>query len=84
MTELTISLKGLGAFHLSRVGYSSIYVEVLTRGVLAHAWRVTVDATIVARRATLGRTVPLFSKLPTSISGETKATSLKRQAEFMP
>jgi len=29
MTDLTINPRGLGAFLLSRVGYSAIYVEAL-------------------------------------------------------
>jgi len=58
MTDLTISLKGLGVFLLKRVGCSVIYVEALIWGAPAHKWRVTASATTVARRATLGRTVP--------------------------
>jgi len=54
----TISLRGLGVSPLSRADYSATFVKVLTLGVLVHAWRVTVGATTMARKATLGRTVP--------------------------
>jgi len=60
--------------------------------VLAHARRVTADATTVARRATLGRIVPtwlgqrhaLQFRLVTNFSREIKATGLRRQADCMP
>ena len=54
----TINLKGLGAFLLSRAEFGVTHVEDPTRGTLVHIWRVTVDATTVAREATLGKTVP--------------------------
>jgi len=89
ITDLTISLRGLGVSLPSRAEYSVIYMEALTRGTLARVWRVTADATIVARKATSGRTVlPLLGqrhtlqfRLPTSINGGTEATDLRRQAE---
>jgi len=88
----TISLRGLGAFLLNRAEFGVTHVEDPTRGALVHVWRVTVDATIVARKATLGRTVPtlpgqqhtLQFRLPISISGGTEATSLSQPAECMP
>jgi len=60
--------------------------------VLVHVWRVTVDATTVARKAILGRIVPLLLgqqhalqfRLLTNTSGEIEATGLKRQAGYMP
>ena len=59
---------------------------------LVHVWRVTVGVIIVARKATLGRTVPtlpgqryaLQFRLLTSTSGEIEATGLRRQAGYMP
>ena len=79
MIDSTISLIGLGAFLLSRAEFGVIHVEDPTRGTLVHAWRVTVGATTVARKAILGKTVPtlprqrhaLQFRLPISISGGT-------------
>jgi len=60
--------------------------------VFVHALRVTAGATIVARKATLGRIVPtllgqqhaLQLRPLTSTSRETEATGLRRRAESMP
>jgi len=92
MIDHTISLRGLGVFLLSRVECSVTHVEDPTRGMRVHVGRVTVGATIVARKATLGEIVPtlpgqrhaLQSRLPISIRGETEATGLRRRAESMP
>jgi len=54
----TISLRGLGAFLLSRTEFGNTHVEDPNRRALVHIWRVTVGATTVARKATLGKTVP--------------------------
>jgi len=91
MTDLTISLKGIAVSLSSRAEYSVIYMEALTCGTPARVWRVTADATTVARKATSGRTAPplpgqrhaLQFRLPTSINRGTKATDLKQQAESM-
>ena len=88
----TTSLRGLGVFLLNRVECSVIHVEDPTRGTLVRVWKATADATIVARRATLGKIVPpllgqqhaLQFRLLTNISGEIEATGLRRQAEYMP
>jgi len=58
MTDLPISLRGLGVFPLSRVECSVTLVGDPTRGTLVPAWRAIVDATTVARKATSGRIVP--------------------------
>jgi len=58
----------------------------------ARVWRVTIGATTVARKATLGRIVPpllgqqhaLQFRLLTSTSGEIEATDLRRRAGYMP
>ena len=92
MIDHTISLRGLGAFLLSRAEFGVTHVEDPTRGMLVRVGRVTLGATTVARKATLGRTVPTLSgqrhalqfKHPISIRGETEATGLRRQAESMP
>jgi len=88
----TISLRGLGAFLLSRAEFGVIHVEDPTRGTRVHVWRVTVDVTTVARKATLGKTVPtlpgqrhaLQFRHPINIRGGTEATGLRRRAESMP
>jgi len=92
MIDPTISLRGLGAFLLSKAEFGVTHVEDPTRGTLVHVWRVTVGATTVTRKATLRRIVPtllgqrhaLQFRLPISISGGTKATGLKRREESMP
>jgi len=92
MIDHTISLRGLGVFLLSKVECSVTHVEDPTRGMLVRVWRATTDATTVARRATLGRIVPLLLgqqhalqfRFLTSISGEIEATGLRRRAESMP
>jgi len=92
MIDPTIILRGLGAFLLSKAEFGVTHVEDPTRGTLVHVWRVTVGATTVARKATLGRTVPtlpgqrhaLQFRLPISISGGTEAIGLRQRAESMP
>ena len=92
MIDHTISLRGLGVFLLSRVECSVTHVEDLSRGMLVPAGRVTAGATTVARKATLGEIAPTFLgqrhalqfRHPSSISGGTEATGLKRRAECTP
>jgi len=84
----TINLRDLGAFLLSRAEFGVTHVEDPTRGTLVHVGRVTVGATIVARKVTLGGIVPtlpgqrhaLQFRHPISIRGETEATGLRRRA----
>ena len=91
MIDPTISLRGLGAFLLSRVEFGVTHAEDPTRGTLVHVGRVTVGATTVARKATLGRIVPtllgqqhaLQFRLSISIRGGTEATGLRRPAGCM-
>ena len=91
MIDHTISLRGLEVFLLSRVECSVTHVEDPTRGTPVHVGRVTVDATTVARKATLGEIAPsllgqrhaLQFRHPSSIRGETEATGLRRRAESM-
>ena len=86
MIDPTIILRGLGAFLLSKAEFGVTHVEDPTRGTLVHVWRVTVGATTVARKATLGRTVPtlpgqrhaLQFRLFINIRGGTEAISLRR------
>jgi len=92
MIDHTISLRSLGAFLLSRAEFGVTHVEDPTRGTLVHVGRVTVGATTVARKATLGEivlTLPgqrhaLQFSHRISIRGETEATGLRRRAESMP
>jgi len=58
MINPTISLKSLGVFLRSRAEFGVTHVEDPTRGTLVHVGRVTVGATTVARKATLGGIVP--------------------------
>jgi len=92
MIDHTISLRSLGAFLLSRAEFGVTHMEDPTRGTLVHVGRVTVGATTVARKATLGGIIPtllgqrhaLQFRHPISIRGETEAIGLRRRAEFMP
>jgi len=92
MIDHTISLRSLGAFLRSRVEFGVTHVEDPTRGMRVHVGRVTVGATIVARKATLGEIVPtllgqrhaLQFRHPISIRGETEAAGLRRRAECTP
>jgi len=92
MIDHTISLRSLGAFLRSRVEFGVTRVEDPTRGMRVHVGRVTVDATTVARKATLGEIVPtllgqrhaLQFRHPISIKGGTEATGLRLRAECTP
>jgi len=92
MIDHTISLRSLGAFLLNRAEFGVTHVEDPTRGTLVHVGRVTVGATTVARKATLGRIAPTLPGQrhalqfghPSSIRGETESTGLRRRAESMP
>jgi len=92
MIDHTISLRSLGAFLRSRVEFGVTHVEDPTRGMCVHVGRVTVGATTVARKATLGEIVPtlpgqrhaLQFRHPNNIRGETEATGLRRRAERTP
>jgi len=92
MIDHTISLRSLGAFLLSRAEFGVTHVEDPTRGMRVRVGRVTVGATTVARKDTLGGIVPtlpgqrhaLQFRHPISIRGEIEATGLRRRAESMP